>query len=143
MNSITMKYWPVLLSWLTASTGRCSGGGWPGRASFRMKRSTFCLSIVHLLRKHLDRDHLPGPGVVAAVHAAEAARRDLVEDAVAAEEVPVEVALDQFVRLPGREVLLPLHEPEHLGRGGLLVVQFAQALAQLGPSVTMPRREAS
>ena len=132
-NSITMKYWPVLRVLVDredrddvrvpdASCRACL------RAS---NRSIFCLSIVHLLRSTLIATTCAGPRVVAAIDPAEAAGRDLVEDAVAAQEVPVDVALEELVALPEDEVALPLHAAGScLGRG-LLVVQFDEALADL------------
>jgi hypothetical protein len=91
------------------------------------------LLLVHrpLIAEHLHRDDLPGSRVVPAVHAAETPRRNLVQDAVAAEEVAIEVALEQLVPLPGREVPLPLHQPHHVGGRRLLVTQLVEAVSHL------------
>ena len=67
--------------------------------AFAHEQVDLLLVLRPLVAQHLDRDDLPGARVVAAVHAAEAAGRDLVQQPVAAEEVAVGVALEELVRL--------------------------------------------
>src|SRR5207245_6939099 len=58
------------------------------------------LVVAPLAAQYLDGDHDTCLRVVGAVDAAETARGDLVQDAVAAEEVALEVALEQLAALP-------------------------------------------
>ena len=91
------------------------------------------LLLVHgpLVAEDLDRHDLPGPRVVPAEYPAEAPGRDFVEDAEAAKEVAVEVALAQLLPLPRRKVPLALQGPDHVLGRTLFVFQFIETLAHL------------
>ena len=52
----------------------------------------------------LDRHHRPGVGFLRAEDAAEAARRDAVDQTVAAQEIPEGLVLEKLAALPGSEV---------------------------------------
>ncbi len=91
----------------------------------------FVLVLAPLVAQHLDGNDAADGGIIAAIDAAEAARGDLVEDAIAAEEIAVLVALEQFVALERGEVAASLHEADKLVGLGIARAEFLPGLLDL------------
>src|SRR5262249_44821099 len=76
--------------------------------AFALEQFDVVLVLAPAAAEDLDGDHAAGLGIVGPKHAAEAAGGDLVKEPVAAQEIAVEVALAELLRLPGGEEALAL-----------------------------------
>ena len=107
----------------------------PTRPS-RMNASILRLVLAPAAAEDLDGDDAARARVVGAVDPAEAPRRDLVEDAVAAQEVAVGVALEELRGLEVGQVALAFedaHEVDQVGRDlAVLVAHLVDRLVELG-----------
>src|SRR5262245_42650571 len=86
------------------------------------------LVVAPLAAQHFDGDDAAGARIVGAKDAAKAAGRNLVEDAIAAEEVAVLVPLEELGALPGGQRAFALGDFEK----GL---RLAAALTQIVPDI--------
>ena len=81
--------------------------------------------------KNFDCHDVAVARVVAPVHATETTRGDLVQDAIATQQVTVLFALEQLARLQRREQPLAFEHLGELDRCGSVVVEFVEQLARL------------